>query len=242
MATPHNTAKIGDIARTVIMPGDPLRAEYIAETYLDNVRKFNSVRNIYGYTGIYKDVELSVMASGMGMPSMGIYSYELFKFYDVDTIIRIGSAGTISDKVDLRDIVLAMGTCTDSNYAMQYHLPGLYAPIADFGLLHTAYEQVGLYGIWTEVGNVVSTDVFYNDNTEYNKSWSKMNVLAVEMESAALYMNAARLSKRALAMFTISDNLLNGESLSVKERQEGFDDMIKLSLETAVLSCVQGGK
>ena len=224
------------------MPGDPLRAEYIAETYLDNVRKFNSVRNIYGYTGIYKGVELSVMASGMGMPSMGIYSYELFKFYDVDTIIRIGSAGTISDKVDLRDIVLAMGTCTDSNYAMQYSLPGLYAPIADFGLLHTAYEQAGLYGIWTEVGNVVSTDVFYNDNTEYNKSWSKMNVLAVEMESAALYMNAARLSKRALAMFTISDNLLNGESLSVKERQEGFDDMIKLSLETAVLSCVQGGK
>lgn len=242
MATPHNTAKIGDIARTVIMPGDPLRAEYIAETYLDNVRKFNSVRNIYGYTGIYKDVELSVMASGMGMPSMGIYSYELFKFYDVDTIIRIGSAGTISDKVDLRDIVLAMGTCTDSNYAMQYLLPGLYAPIADFGLLHTAYEQAGLYGIWTEVGNVVSTDVFYNDNTEYNKSWSKMNVLAVEMESAALYMNAARLSKRALAMFTISDNLLNGGSLSVKERQEGFDDMIKLSLETAVLSYVQGGK
>jgi len=242
MATPHNTANIGDIARTVIMPGDPLRAEYIAETYLDNVRKFNSVRNIYGYTGIYKDVELSVMASGMGMPSMGIYSYELFKFYDVDTIIRIGSAGTISDKVDLRDIVLAMGTCTDSNYAMQYSLPGLYAPIADFGLLHTAYEQAGLYGIWTEVGNVVSTDIFYNDNTEYNKSWSKMNVLAVEMESAALYMNAARLSKRALAMFTISDNLLNGGSLSVKERQDGFDDMIKLSLETAVLSYVQGGK
>lgn len=242
MATPHNTANIGDIARTVIMPGDPLRAEYIAETYLDNVRKFNSVRNIYGYTGIYKDVELSVMASGMGMPSMGIYSYELFKFYDVDTIIRIGSAGTISDKVDLRDIVLAMGTCTDSNYAMQYSLPGLYAPIADFGLLHTAYEQAGLYGIWTEVGNVVSTDIFYNDNTEYNKSWSKMNVLAVEMESATLYMNAARLSKRALAMFTISDNLLNGGSLSVKERQDGFDDMIKLSLETAVLSYVQGGK
>ena len=242
MATPHNTANIGDIARTVIMPGDPLRAEYIAETYLDNVRKFNSVRNIYGYTGIYKDVELSVMASGMGMPSMGIYSYELFKFYDVDTIIRIGSAGTISDKVDLRDIVLAMGTCTDSNYAMQYSLPGLYAPIADFGLLHTAYEQAGLYGIWTEVGNVVSTDIFYNDNTEYNKSWSKMNVRAVEMESAALYMNSARLSKRALAMFTISDNLLNGGSLSVKERQDGFDDMIKLSLETAVLSYVQGGK
>lgn len=242
MATPHNTANIGDIAKTVIMPGDPLRVKYIAENYLDNVRLFNSVRNIYGYTGVYKDMELSVMASGMGMPSMGIYSYELFKFYDVDTIMRIGSAGTISDKVDLRDIVLAMGTCTDSNYAMQYRLPGTYAPIADFGLLNNAYEQSKLYGIGVEVGNVVSTDVFYNDNPEYNKSWSNMNVLAVEMESAALYMNAARLSKKALAMFTISDNLLNGDSLSVQERQEGFDDMIKLSLETARLSGIQGGE
>ncbi len=234
MATPHNTAKIGDIARTVIMPGDPLRAEYIAETYLDNVRKFNSVRNIYGYTGIYKDVELSVMASGMGMPSMGIYSYELFKFYDVDTIIRIGSAGTISDKVDLRDIVLAMGTCTDSNYAMQYRLPGLYAPIADFGLLHTAYEQAGLYGIWTEVGNVVSTDVFYNDNTEYNKSWSKMNVLAVEMESAALYMNAARTGKNALAILTVSDHMITGEETTAEERQNSFTQMMEIALNTAV--------
>lgn len=242
MATPHNTAKAGDIAKIVIMPGDPLRAEYISKNYLDNVIQFNSVRNIYGYTGTYKDMELSVMASGMGMPSMGIYSYELFKFYDVDTIIRIGSAGTISDKVDLRDIVLAMGTCTDSNYAMQYRLPGTYAPIADFELLHNAYEQSELYGIGVEVGNVVSTDVFYNDNPEYNKSWSDMNVLAVEMESAALYMNAARLSKKALAMFTISDNLLNGASLSVQERQDGFDDMIKLSLETARLSGTQGGK
>ena len=234
MATPHNTAKIGDIARTVIMPGDPLRAEYIAETYLDNVRKFNSVRNIYGYTGIYKDVELSVMASGMGMPSMGIYSYELFKFYDVDTIIRIGSAGTISDNVDLRDIVLAMGTCTDSNYAMQYRLPGLYAPIADFGLLHTAYEQAGLYGIWTEVGNVVSTDVFYNDNTEYNKSWSKMNVLAVEMESAALYMNAARTGKNALAILTVSDHMITGEETTAEERQNSFTQMMEIALNTAV--------
>ena len=229
--TPHNEAKKEDIANIVIMPGDPLRAKYIAENFLDDYKLVSSVRNIYAFTGSYKGKRITVMASGMGMPSMGIYSYELYKFYDVDTIIRIGSAGTISDKVDLRDIVLAMGTCTDSNYAMQYRLPGLYAPIADFGLLHTAYEQAGLYGIWTEVGNVVSTDVFYNDNTEYNKSWSKMNVLAVEMESAALYMNAARLSKRALAMFTISDNLLNGGSLSVKERQEGFDDMIKLSLD-----------
>lgn len=242
MATPHNTACPGDIAKTVIMPGDPLRVKYITETYLDDVKQFNSVRNIYGYTGTYRDMRISVMASGMGMPSMGIYSYELYKFYDVDSIIRIGSAGTISDKVDLRDIVLAMGTCTDSNYAMQYQLPGTYAPIADFNLLNNAYEQSKLYGIPVEIGNVVSTDVFYNDNQEYNKSWSNMNVLAVEMESAALYMNAARLSKKALAMFTISDNLLNGGSLSVEERQEGFDDMIKLSLETARLSYTSGGE
>ena len=154
MGTPHNEAQIGDIAKTVLMPGDPLRAKYIADNYLTDVSCFNTVRNMSGFTGIYNGCRVSVMGSGMGMPSMGIYSYELFKFYDVDTIIRIGSAGTISDKVDLRDIVLAMGTCTDSNYAMQYRLPGLYAPIADFGLLHTAYEQAGLYGIWTEVGNV----------------------------------------------------------------------------------------
>ena len=234
MPTPHNTANTGDIAKTVIMPGDPLRAKYIADTYLDNVVRFNNVRNIYGYTGVYRDVDISVMASGMGMPSMGIYSYELFKYYDVDNIIRIGSAGSISDKVDLRDIVLAIGTSTDSNYAKQYNLPGTYAPVADFGLLNCAYEQSKLYGIAAEVGNVVSTDVFYNDNPEYNKAWSNMGVLAVEMESAALYMNAARLSKNALAMFTISDNLMNGQSLSVEERQEGFDDMIKL-LERSVL-------
>ncbi len=242
MATPHNTAKPGDIAKTVIMPGDPLRVKYIAETYLEDAKLFNSVRNTYGYTGTYRDMRISVMASGMGMPSMGIYSYELFKFYDVDSIIRIGSAGTISDKVDLRDIVLAMGTCTDSNYAMQYQLPGTYAPIADFNLLNNAYDQSKLYGIPVEVGNVISTDAFYNDNTEYNKAWSNMNVLAVEMESAALYMNAARLSKKALAMFTISDNLFNGDSLSVEERQEGFDDMIKLSFETARLSYTLGGE
>lgn len=241
MATPHNTAKAGDIAKTVIMPGDPLRAKYIADNYLDNAVQFNAVRNIYGYTGAYRGTDISVMASGMGMPSMGIYSYELFKFYDVDNIIRIGSAGSISDKVDLRDIVLAIGTSTDSNYAKQYNLPGTYAPVADFGLLNCAYEQSKLYGIAAEVGNVVSTDVFYNDNPEYNKAWSNMGVLAVEMESAALYMNAARLSKNALAMFTISDNLMNGQSLSVEERQEGFDDMIKLSLETARLYNIGGG-
>ena len=152
MPTPHNTANTGDIAKTVIMPGDPLRAKYIADTYLDNVVRFNNVRNIYGYTGVYRDVDISVMASGMGMPSMGIYSYELFKYYDVDNIIRIGSAGSISDKVDLRDIVLAIGTSTDSNYAKQYNLPGTYAPVADFGLLNCAYEQSKLYGIAAEVG------------------------------------------------------------------------------------------
>lgn len=234
MPTPHNSADCKDIAKTVIMPGDPLRAQYIAKNYLTEVNQFNSIRNIYGYTGKYKGKELSVMASGMGMPSMAIYSYELFKFYDVADIIRIGSAGTISDKADLRDIVIAMGTCTDSDYAKQYRLPGTYAPIADFGLLLKAYKQAEDMKLKVQVGNVVSTDVFYNDNPDYNRAWANMNVLAVEMESAALYMNAARLSKRALAMFTVSDNLMNGQALSAKERQEGFDNMIELSLETTI--------
>lgn len=234
MPTPHNSADCKDIAKTVIMPGDPLRAQYIAKNYLTEVNQFNSIRNIYGYTGKYKGKELSVMASGMGMPSMAIYSYELFKFYDVTDIIRIGSAGTISDKADLRDIVIAMGTCTDSDYAKQYRLPGTYAPIADFGLLLKAYKQAEDMKLKVQVGNVVSTDVFYNDNPDYNRAWANMNVLAVEMESAALYMNAARLSKRALAMFTVSDNLMNGQALSAKERQEGFDNMIELSLETTI--------
>lgn len=234
MPTPHNSADCKDIAKTVIMPGDPLRAQYIAKNYLTGVNQFNSIRNIYGYTGKYKGKELSVMASGMGMPSMAIYSYELFKFYDVADIIRIGSAGTISDKADLRDIVIAMGTCTDSDYAKQYRLPGTYAPIADFGLLLKAYKQAEDMKLKVQVGNVVSTDVFYNDNPDYNRAWANMNVLAVEMESAALYMNAARLSKRALAMFTVSDNLMNGQALSAKERQEGFDNMIELSLETTI--------
>lgn len=234
MPTPHNSADCKDIAKTVIMPGDPLRAQYIAKNYLTEVNQFNSIRNIYGYTGKYKGKVLSVMASGMGMPSMAIYSYELFKFYDVADIIRIGSAGTISDKADLRDIVIAMGTCTDSDYAKQYRLPGTYAPIADFGLLLKAYKQAEDMKLKVQVGNVVSTDVFYNDNPDYNRAWANMNVLAVEMESAALYMNAARLSKRALAMFTVSDNLMNGQALSAKERQEGFDNMIELSLETTI--------
>ena len=234
MPTPHNSADCKDIAKTVIMPGDPLRAQYIAKNYLTEVDQFNSIRNIYGYTGKYKGKVLSVMASGMGMPSMAIYSYELFKFYDVADIIRIGSAGTISDKADLRDIVIAMGTCTDSDYAKQYRLPGTYAPIADFGLLLKAYKQAEDMKLKVQVGNVVSTDVFYNDNPDYNRAWANMNVLAVEMESAALYMNAARLSKRALAMFTVSDNLMNGQALSAKERQEGFDNMIELSLETTI--------
>ncbi len=234
MPTPHNSADCKDIAKTVIMPGDPLRAQYIAKNYLTEVNQFNSIRNIYGYTGKYKGKVLSVMASGMGMPSMAIYSYELFKFYDVADIIRIGSAGTISDKADLRDIVIAMGTCTDSDYAKQYRLPGTYAPIADFGLLLKAYKQAEDMKLKVQVGNVVSTDVFYNDNPDYNRAWANMNVLAVEMESAALYMNAARLSKSALAMFTVSDNLMNGQALSAKERQEGFDNMIELSLETTI--------
>lgn len=235
MATPHNEAELGDIAKTVLMPGDPLRAEYIAKEFLSDVKKFNSVRNIYGYTGKYKGKDLSVMASGMGMPSMAIYSYELYTQYEVDNIIRIGSAGSLLDSIGLRDIILAMSTSTDSNYAKQYRLPGTFAPTADFDLLLKAYNKAQDLGCKVHVGNVISTDVFYNANEDFNKAWADMNVLGVEMEAAALYMNAAKLSKKALAILTVSDNLNTGEGLSAIERQQGFKDMITLALETSVV-------
>lgn len=232
--TPHNHAVKGEIAKTVIMQGDPLRTQYAAEKFLENPKCFTTVRNMVGYTGTYQGVELSVMGHGMGMPSMGIYSYELFHFYDVDTIIRTGSAGLISDKLQLRSIVMAMGCCTDSNYAAQYQLPGTFAPIADFELLHTAYETAKRQGVAVTVGNLITTDVFYNANPKYNHAWKDMGVLAVEMESAALYLNAAAAGKRALSMCTVSDNVFTGENIPVEERERGFDTMLKLALETAI--------
>lgn len=231
--TPHVSAQIGDMAETVLMPGDPLRAKYIADNFLENSKCINSVRNMLGFTGEYKGKTISVMGSGMGMPSIGIYSYELFSFYNVNTIIRIGSAGAISDEVSLRDIVVAMGACTNSNYASQYRLSGSFAPIADFQLVRAAYERACKIGINVKVGNILSSDNFYSDDSAEMTKWKNMGVLAVEMEAAALYMNAAKLSKKALCITTISDRPFKGESLSSEDRQSSFTDMMKVALEIA---------
>ncbi len=233
MSTPHNEAKAGEIAKTVLMPGDPLRAKFIAEQYLEDVVCFNQVRNMLGFTGTYKGKKVSVMGGGMGMPSIGIYSYELYNFYDVDNIIRIGSAGGIAEDIKLRDIVIGMGASTNSDFARQYQLPGTYAPIADFSLLRKAVETADKLNIKTVVGNVLSSDTFYDDNKDANALWRKMNVLAVEMEAAALYMNAARANKKALCILTISDHVFTGESLSAEDRQLTFRDMMEIALEIA---------
>lgn len=232
--TPHNGAIEGDIAKTVLMPGDPLRAKFIADTYLEDVRCFNTVRNMLGYTGTYQGVPVSVMGGGMGMPSIGIYSYELFNFYGVESIIRVGSAGGIADEVKGRDVVAGMGACTNSNYAHQYQLPGTYAPIASFDLLERAVAAGRDQGVELKVGNVLSSDTFYDDNDQATVSWQKMGVLAVEMEAAALYMNAARANKKALCLLTISDLPLKGESLSAEERQTSFTQMMEIALAVAI--------
>lgn len=231
--TPHINAPEGAFADVVLMPGDPLRAKYIAETYLENPRLVTSVRNMLGYTGAYKGKEISVMGGGMGMPSVGIYTYELFNFYGVDNIIRIGSAGALSDKLKLKDVVIGMGACTDSNYAAQYGLPGTFAPIADYGLLRRAVEVAEKQGTNVVVGNVLSSDAFYNANKNANDLWKSMGVLAVEMEAAALYMNAAKAGKNALCILSISDHIYSGEELSAEERQVGFGKMMEIALELA---------
>lgn len=231
--TAHNNAKANDFAKTVLMPGDPLRAKYIAETYLENPRQVTAVRNMFGYTGTYKGKEISVMGGGMGMPSIGIYSYELFNFYGVDQIIRIGSAGALQDHIKVMDVVIGMGACTDSNYAYQYGLPGTFAPIADYELMNKAIETAKRQGTNVVVGNVVSSDVFYNADPTVNDRWRSMGVLAVEMEAAALYMNAAKAKKKALCMLTISDHIYTGEALCVEDRQLGFGKMMEIALELA---------
>ena len=234
MATPHISANKGDFAKTVLMPGDPLRSQFIAENYLENAVLVNNVRGIQGYTGTYKGQKISVMASGMGIPSMGIYSYELFNFYDVDNIIRIGSAGAIDDSLDLYDIVLGMGSCTNSNYAAQYGLSGTFAPIASYKLLRACADTAEKSGIKIKVGNLYSSDTFYTDDTSATSSWQKMGVLAVEMESAAVYMNAARSGKNALAICTISDCPLKGSETTSEEREKSFTKMMELALNTAL--------
>lgn len=228
--TPHNGAKEGDIAGTVLMPGDPLRAKYIADTYLEDVVCFNKVRNMLGYTGTYKGKRISVMGGGMGMPSIGIYSYELYHFYGVDSIIRVGSAGGYADDVQVMDIVIGMGACTNSNYAHQFGLPGTFAPIADFGLLRKAVEVAKEQGKTVKVGNILSSDTFYSDDGAAKDKWKGMGVLAVEMEAAALYMNAARAGKKALCILTISDHLYYPQELTARERETGFGSMMEIAL------------
>ncbi|MBQ2324506.1 MAG: purine-nucleoside phosphorylase [Oscillospiraceae bacterium] len=233
MATPHNGAEKGAFAKTVLMPGDPLRAGFIAETFLDNAELVNNVRGIQGYTGTYQGVPVSVMASGMGCPSIGIYSYELFTQYGVDNIIRIGSAGAISADLKLRDVVAGMGACTNSSYAKQYRLPGTFAPIANFELLEAAVSAARELGVRMPVGNLFSSDTFY-DAAASTMEWAKMGCMAVEMEAAALYCNAAYTHKRALAICSISDSIVTGEELSADERQTTFTNMMKIALAVAV--------
>ncbi len=233
MSTPHNSAQKGAFAKTVLMPGDPLRAKFIAETFLQNARLVNDVRGIQGYTGTWKGVPVSVMASGMGMPSMGIYSYELFHFYDVNNIIRIGSAGGLAPDLELRDVVIGMGACTNSNYAEQYRLPGTIAPVCSYELLECAVQTSRRLKLNARVGSLLSSDVFYDPREDANQKWLDMGVLAVEMEAAALYLNAAQAGKRALAICTISDHIMKGTSLSAADRQSTFTQMMELALDVA---------
>ena len=234
MGTVSNSANKGDIAKTVLMPGDPLRARYIAENFLDSPVLYNETRNMYGYTGTYKGVPVSVQGSGMGMPSMGIYSWELFTYYDVENIIRIGTAGSFSSDINIGDIVVSLAASTDSNYEHTFGLPGHFSPCASWELLCRLKEISDAEGINIKAGNTVSCDVFYEIGEDWWKKWASMNVLAVEIEAAALYMNAAYNHRNALAIMTISDHFISGEKASLEDRERNFTDMMKLALETAV--------
>ena len=227
--TPHIGAKYGEIAETVIMSGDPLRAQFMAEHFLDNPVLFNKVRGMLGFTGTYKGKRVSVMGHGMGVPSMAIYSYELFNFYGVKKIIRVGSAGSMNPDLHIGDLMLAQGACTNSNYASQFQLSGTFAPIADFDLLRAAVEKAEELGYTYKVGNIYSSDIFYDENSGATAQWQKMGVLAVEMESAALYMNAARYGGRALCLCTISDSLVTGEATTSEQRQNSFTHMMDVA-------------
>ena len=238
--TPHISAKPGDFGKTVLMPGDPLRSKFIAENFLEKPVLVNNVRGVQGYTGYYKGVKVSVMASGMGMPAIGIYSHELYNAYGVENIIRVGSAGAIQEHINLYDLVIGQGACTDSNFAHQFHLPGTFAPIASFELLTAAVDAAKANGAVYHVGNINSSDVFYGDHEGVPEgldsvyALKKMGVLALEMEAAALYMNAARYGKRALCICTISDHILTGEETTSDQRQTAFTTMMKVALDVAV--------
>jgi purine-nucleoside phosphorylase len=230
--TPHiNVSEKGIIAETVLLPGDPLRAKFIAETFLENPVQFNTVRNMFGYTGTYKGKRISVMGTGMGMPSIGIYSYELIHFYGVKNLIRIGSAGSLQENIKVRDIVIGMAASTNSNFAAQYNLPGTLAPTASFELLKKAVDAAHSKGIEPKVGNILSSDTFYDDDSESWKKWAKMGVLAVEMEAAALYTLGAKYGVDTLTILTVSDSLVTGEETTAEERQMTFSKMIEVALE-----------
>lgn len=232
MSTPHISCEKGDFAKTVLMPGDPLRSKFIAETFLEDAKLVNNVRGVQGYTGFYKGKRVSVMASGMGQPAIGIYSYELFNMYDVNSIIRIGSCGSLTPELKLYDILIAMGACTNGNFASQYNLPGTFCPIADFNLVKRAAEECDKLGVNYRVGNIFSSDMFYDDSNSAMQ-WAKMGVLGVEMESAALYCNAARAGKKALCICTVSDSFVSPEITTPEERQNSFTTMMKVALELA---------
>ena len=232
--TPHINATPEDFAKTVLMPGDPLRSKFIAENFLEGAKLVNNVRGIQGYTGTYRGEKVSVMASGMGMPSIGIYSYELYNFFGVENIMRIGSAGGISERVKMRDIIIGMGACTTSSYAVQFGLEGTFAPIASYKMLKIAVEECEKLGASFAVGNLLSSDIFYNANPDAREKWTRMGALGVEMEAAALYMNAAYAGKNALAICTVSDHLLTGEATTSLERQNSFTEMMEVALNTAI--------
>ena len=233
MSTPHNKANTGEIAKTVLMPGDPLRAKFIAETFLENPKLVNSVRNMFAYIGNYKGKEVTVMGSGMGMPSIGIYSYELFSFYGVEKIIRVGSCGAYQENVKLYDVVIAQGSCTDSNFASQYNLNGTFSALSSYSLLKAAVDEAEKLNVPYHVGNIMSSDIFYNDEKDVWKKWANMGVLAVEMESFALFAQAARLKKQALTILTVSDSLVTHEETTAEEREKSFTAMMKIALEIA---------
>ena len=241
MSTPHNSAAPGAFAKTVLMPGDPLRSQFIAETFLENPVLVNNVRGVQGYTGAYKGVPVSVMASGMGMPSIGIYSHELYTQYGVENIIRVGSAGAMRADLELGSVVAGQGACANSAYLEQYELGGTFAPIADFQLLFAAVESAKELGVRMDIGNLYSSDTFY-DASNPSLKWADMGVLAIEMEAAALYCNAAYTKKRGLSLCSISDNILTGEELSPEARQTSFTAMMKIALETAVKMAAESQK
>lgn len=232
--TPHIKATDKkEIAETILLPGDPLRAKYIAENYLENPVQFNGTRNILGYTGKFNGKDISVMGTGMGIPSIGIYSYELIHFYGVKNLIRIGSAGAISEELKIRDICFAMSASTDSNFAKQYDLDGTIAPTASFELLEKAVNIANEKNIEFKAGNVLSSDVFYGDNKDSWKKWQKMGALCVEMEAAGLFLNAMRAGVNAFAILTISDSLVTGEATTAEEREKSFTQMMEIALNLA---------